>query len=80
MPLTFEQFAERVAAQFSLQADAGILAWDTGLFDELGLDSLQAFMLILLVESLAEVEVPPVEIPPMFVLGDAFTYYEDLRR
>jgi hypothetical protein len=48
---------------------------DTGLFDEIDLDSLSAFELILFTEDLAGLTVPPAEPPSLATLGDAFSYY-----
>jgi acyl carrier protein len=52
---------------------------DTSLYDDLKLDSLQAFELIIVVETLAESLAPLPEMPELYTLGDAFAYYEDLR-
>lgn len=50
----------------------------TGLFDDLGLDSFDAFRMIIFLEDLADVPFPPDEVPQMFSVGDAFRYYEAL--
>jgi acyl carrier protein len=49
-----------------------------GLFDDLGLDSLQAFQLLVVIESLAGVDVPPPELPAMYTMQDAYDYYRSL--
>jgi acyl carrier protein len=48
---------------------------DIDLYEEWGLDSLQAFELIILTEQLAGLDVPVVEVPAMFTIGDAYIYY-----
>jgi acyl carrier protein len=52
---------------------------DDTLFDTIGLDSFQAFQLIVIVEALADVDVPPVDIPEMYTLRDTYSYYLTLR-
>jgi acyl carrier protein len=47
----------------------------TSLFDELGLDSMNAFELIIITEQLAGLSVPLPDLPPIFTLGDAYAYY-----
>lgn len=47
----------------------------TTLFEDLALDSFAAFRMILFLEELADVPFPPDDIPPMFVVGDAYDYY-----
>jgi hypothetical protein len=52
--LTFDRFAARTLDQLDLERDPGVpLTPYTGLFDELALDSFQAFQLILVIETLA---------------------------
>jgi acyl carrier protein len=50
----------------------------TGLYDELGLDSFEAFRLLLLIEELAGVDFPTDTLPELWVVGDAYRYYERL--
>jgi acyl carrier protein len=52
---------------------------ELGLFEELGLDSLGAFQLLVVIESLAGVEIPPREPPLLLTLTDAHRYYLALR-
>jgi acyl carrier protein len=52
------------------------LSSEMSIFDDWGLDSLQAFELIILTEDLAGLVVPPAQIPPIYTVGDAFIYYE----
>lgn len=76
--MNLEEFCERVLMLLELQG-AGDFGLDDSLYDTIGLDSFQAFQLIIIVESLAGVDVPPVELPEMFTLRDAFGYYSLLR-
>ena len=48
---------------------------ESSLYSDWGIDSLQAFELILLTEQLAGVHVPPSEIPELYTTGDAYRYY-----
>ena len=75
--LTIEQFIPRFAAQFG--HDHRSIEPSTGLFDELGLDSFDAFRMILFLEELAAIDVPPDDIPPIFTVSDAYGYYAQLR-
>lgn len=52
---------------------------DEGLFDDWGLDSLEAFQLLITVEAMAGLEVPPAELPSMLTVGDAYRYYCAIR-
>lgn len=75
--LTLEDFT------LSLQRGMGIeLASpptpEDGLFEVWGLDSLQAFQMIVVVEDLAGCLVPPPEIPTILVVSDAYAYYRSL--
>jgi acyl carrier protein len=48
----------------------------TSIFEELEFDSFQALEMILVIESLAGIEYPPIDVPPIFCLADAFAYYQ----
>lgn len=76
--LAFDPFAQRFAEEFAPDVDFPVLV-DSGLFDDLGLDSFAAFRMILFIEELADVPFPPDDIPPMFTVGDAYDYYRSLR-
>lgn len=41
----------------------------------IGLDSLQAFQLIIFIEALANVDVPPLDLPDIYTVQDAYDYY-----
>ena len=75
--MTFEQFLARAAALLRIEWPAGTTRYDN-LYEDLGLDSFQVFELLIIVEGLAESMVPPVEVPDLVTLDDAFGYYERL--
>lgn len=52
----------------------------SSLYGDLGLDSFQAFELIVVTEDLAECIVPPLEIVELYTLADAFAYYRRLKQ
>jgi acyl carrier protein len=74
--ISFARFAAAMAERFGL--DAGDVVADSGLWDELGLDSFDALGLIILVEEAADVMYTPFDIPALFTVGDAYRYYESL--
>ena len=74
--LSFDEFARRITGEFG---DRGVsLTKTTGLYDEFGLDSFEAFMLLLFIESLAGVDFPPDTPPALWTVGDGFNYYTQL--
>lgn len=74
--MSFEMFAERIAAMLNL--DEVPTGRDVGLFGDLDLDSIEALLLIIFVEELSGVGIPPEDVPAMYTAGDAFSYYEQL--
>lgn len=76
--LNYDEFSARVHSLLSMTCPLPINPYQ-GLYDELALDSLQAFQLVVVTEALADVDVPPSEIPAMFTMQDAFDYYVRLR-
>ena len=75
---TLEQFALAIGNRLGVEVPQPIAPW-TGLYDQLALDSFQAFEMLLVIEDMAENEAPPMEIPALFTLGDAYGYYLQLR-
>jgi len=71
------RFAEVLCEALSV-ALPGEVRGELGLFDELGLDSLGAFQLLVTLEAMAGIELPPDDPPPMFTLADAHGYYREL--
>jgi len=78
--LTFDQFADRVISTLNLDApdDADQIDEHLDLYDQLGVDSFQAFQLIVMSEALAGSEIPPLELPDLYTLGDVYDYYRRL--
>jgi len=74
----FNQFVERIAALLRVEIPTPINPYDS-LYDDLGLDSVQALELMIVVEALAESLVPPMQMPELYTLADAFEYYRRLR-
>jgi acyl carrier protein len=72
--VTFEQFAETLLTRLRfggpVQVEPG-----TGLYDELELDSVHALEMIVVIENMADIVVPPPELPELWTVGDAFAYY-----
>lgn len=74
-----EEFAKRLAQMLEVDIAPADLRADATLFEEWGLDSLQAFQLVIATEALAGAMVPPPEIPEMYTVADAYDYYVSLR-
>jgi len=75
--LNFGEYCKSAFAE--LGVTLGVTTPTTGVFDDLGLDSLQAFELILVTEELAlgdrGATFYPQEVPAIFTMGDAYDYY-----
>ncbi|MGH9212991.1 MAG: acyl carrier protein [Acidimicrobiales bacterium] len=76
--MNFEEFVTRVGVLLRIEIPQPVNPYDS-LYDDLGLDSFQAFELMIIVEALAESMVPPFDMPELYTLADAFDYYEQLR-
>jgi acyl carrier protein len=72
--LDLPEFAEALstALEISFPDDA---TSESGMFSDIGLDSLQAFEMIIFIEAKANLMVPPDDLPMIFTLGDAYEYY-----
>ena len=70
----FPSFTNLLLGLIGIESDRPPSA-GTRLFEDLELDSLQAFELIICIESIAGVLVPPEEMPNIWTLGDAYDYY-----
>jgi len=73
--LTFDDFSSRVIDTLQVDQPPAVTPY-SDLYNELGLDSFQAFQLIVVIEALAGAEVPPPDLPEMYTMGDAFRYYQ----
>jgi acyl carrier protein len=72
--LTFEEFAAQLREEV-LQAFTGELGPDTHLLDEVGLDSLDLFHVVVFIEDVAGVEIAIDDPPPLATVQDAYAYY-----
>lgn len=78
--MTFDEYVARLFSELHLERRN---SYDVGddLFEKIGLDSLQAFELILVTEEMAGLSqvtglsIPPSDIPVISTLGDAYEYY-----
>jgi acyl carrier protein len=76
-PVPFDTFATRIIDRLHLDYDDPVSP-DDGLFTELALDSFQSLELMVIIEAMADVEVPPAVLPEMYTMGDAYRYYQEL--
>lgn len=74
----YEAFSERIAELIGIDVQPPLNPYD-GLYTDLGLDSLQAFELIIIIETLADA-VPLDDVPELYTMQDAFEYYAHLSR
>ena len=77
--LDFDAFTRHVFQLLEIDRPAAPNPYDE-LYTDIGLDSLQAFELIIIVEATAEVDIPPEVVPDLYTLQDAYEYYESLCR
>lgn len=75
--LTFEDFGQAVAGYLRLDPSPPIER-GAGLYDSWSLDSVQAWELVVVIEGMASVLVPPGSLPMLLTLGDAYDYYISL--
>jgi acyl carrier protein len=71
--LSFDEYLAAITQSIYLDIDEQ--ASPEADFEAVGIDSLQAFELILLTEEMTGQIAPPVEMPQLFTLGDAYRYY-----
>jgi acyl carrier protein len=71
----FDGYVELMSELLRIPKQSGLDPSDS-IYDDWGLDSLQAFELIVLTEGLAGLSVPPEDIPALFLISDAYGYYE----
>jgi acyl carrier protein len=72
--LPFDRFAYALLKTLAIDVPSA-LSRETGLFDDLGLSSIQAFEMIIVIEEAAELLIPMMDLPRIFTLGDAYDYY-----
>lgn len=71
----YEDFAVRIVEQLGIDC-AGPVNPYAELYEELGLDSLQVFQLLVRVETLAGADLPPLDLPEIYTMQDAHDYYK----
>lgn len=76
--MEFDRFVERVGALLQIEIPKPVNPYDS-LYEDLGLDSVRTFELLIVVESLADCLVPPEDVPELRTLADAFEHYRRLR-
>ena len=76
-PIPMELFLQKFQSQF--QVDATVVTSQSELFVELGLDSFDAFRLLIWLEVISGEPYPSNKVPPLFTLQDAYDYYIELR-
>lgn len=76
MMLDYGAFAERLLVLLDRDPNVAVDP-DAVLYDEVGLDSLQAFHMIVIIETLADTTAAD-ELPDIYTMRDAFAYYKSL--
>ena len=75
-PLSFDGFLNRLDRQLAWPCGIEGHAPSTDLYADLGLDSIQAFEVLLATEELAGLDEPPPELPALRTLDDVFEYFQ----
>jgi len=75
--LDYDQFVSRLLKLLDADIATPVNPYD-GLYTDLGFDSLQAFQIIVISERLADVDIPPMDIPEIYTMADAHGYYRSL--
>jgi acyl carrier protein len=75
--LELTAFCTQVVSLLEIEPSQAVNPYDD-LYSIVGLDSLQAFQLIIIIESLANCDVPPMDIPGIYTFHDAYEYYTTL--
>jgi acyl carrier protein len=73
----FQRFAREFCRHLGLKPSEVTEA--TGLYDDLGLDSVRAFEALVILESWAELLFTPDFVPELYTLGDAYRYFLQCR-
>lgn len=74
VPLNFHSYVARLNMIMGpvVPVDAGE---ETTIADDLGIESIKVYELVIVTENLASCDVPPDELPGLFTLGDLHQYY-----
>jgi acyl carrier protein len=80
--LEFDEFVASLVARLAevLAFNPRELTAASGLYDEVGLDSVDAVEVVLKIEELAGSHEPSIDLPQLLTLGDAYDYYVDVVR
>jgi len=76
-PAALVRFGHELASRLGVAAECPVLPATT-LFDDWGLDSFQAFQMLIIIEAMADVVLPPPTLPSLFTVQDAYDYYRAL--
>ena len=76
--MDFAEFVRRLSTLLRVEFPDDVNPYDS-LYADLGLDSFQAFEMLIIIEGLADCMVPPLEVPEIYTLNDAYAYYQHLR-
>jgi acyl carrier protein len=74
--MDFDTFARMLLARLDVDDPRTSITPTTGLYDDVGLDSFQAFELLIVIETAAGLDVPPADLPVILTMGDAYSYYQ----
>ena len=74
--MDFESFARMLLEQLEVGEGRMSITPRTGLFDDLELDSFQAFELVILIETAAGLDRASTDLPIILTMGDAYNYYQ----
>lgn len=75
--MDFDEFVRALATEF--QTGELRITGESGLWDDLGLDSLDAVRMIVWVEAVSGASFPPVDLPELYTVSDVYKYYKSLR-
>lgn len=71
-----KELGSRLRVEEEVLAEVGP---DTDLFGDWGLDSLQAFEMIIVIEAMAGATMPPPIVPELYTVTDAYAYFQGLK-
>jgi acyl carrier protein len=79
VPLSFEAYARKLLEMLGIdEFGPELLQPGASLVEDIGLDSMQVFQVMIFSEALADALVPPDFPPLLFSLHDAYQYYVDM--
>ena len=75
--LSLNDFLDRIIDMIQVDPDDHHDA-GASLYADWAIDSLQAYQLVIAIEALADVDVPPDFVPELFTPADLYDYYQSL--